>query len=125
MKIERITGISPITRVNNASIEKNEEIMEREENKISRGDISSNLEEEEELSIGEQKFIEAIERANKSLRGVDKRFEFSIHEGTKKIMVKVINEETNEVIKEIPPEKILDLVAQIWELAGILVDRKI
>ena len=40
-------------------------------------------------------------------------------------MVKVINEETGEIIREIPPEKILDMVAKMWELAGILVDRKI
>ena len=29
-------------------------------------------------------------------------------------MVKLIDNETDEVIKEIPPEKILDLVASIW-----------
>ena len=40
-------------------------------------------------------------------------------------MVKVINSETNEVIREIPPEKILDLVAKMWELAGILVDERV
>ncbi|MDD2574742.1 MAG: flagellar protein FlaG, partial [Firmicutes bacterium] len=30
-----------------------------------------------------------------------------------------------EIIREIPPEKILDMVAKIWELAGLMVDRKI
>jgi flagellar protein FlaG len=77
------------------------------------------------MSISEQQLIEAIEKANKALRGADKRFEFSIHEGTKEIMVKVINDETDEIIREIPPEKILDMVAKMWEMAGILVDRKI
>jgi len=37
----------------------------------------------------------------------------------------IINDETDEVIREIPPEKILDMVAKMWELAGIMVDRKI
>ena len=76
-------------------------------------------------TIGERKLIEAIEKANQTLRGVNTNFEFTIHEQTKEIMVKVINSETNEVIREIPPEKILDLVAKIWELAGILVDERI
>ena len=40
-------------------------------------------------------------------------------------MVKVINEDTNEVIREIPPEQILDMVAKMWELAGILVDKSV
>lgn len=40
-------------------------------------------------------------------------------------MVKVVNTETDEVIREIPPEKILDMVAKMWELAGIMVDEKV
>ncbi|MDD3298653.1 MAG: flagellar protein FlaG [Firmicutes bacterium] len=78
-----------------------------------------------EVSLGEQEIIDAIERANKALQGVDRRFEFSIHDKTREIMVKVINDETDEIIREIPPEKILDMVAKIWELAGLMVDRKI
>jgi flagellar protein FlaG len=39
-------------------------------------------------------------------------------------MVKVIDNETQEVIQEIPPEKILDMVAKMWEVAGILVDER-
>lgn len=77
-----------------------------------------------ELPISEQVVINAIERANKAISGVNRKFEFSIHEKTKEIMVKVIDSETNEVIREIPPEKILDLVAKMWELAGIIVDER-
>ena len=40
-------------------------------------------------------------------------------------MVQIINSETNEVVREIPPEKVLDMVARMWELAGIIVDRHI
>ena len=32
--------------------------------------------------------------------------------------------ETKEVIKELPPEKTLDMIAKAWELAGLLVDEK-
>jgi flagellar protein FlaG len=52
------------------------------------------------------------------------QMEFSIHEKTKEIMVKVINSDTKEVIREIPQEKILDMVAKMWEMAGILVDER-
>ena len=54
----------------------------------------------------------------------DNRFEFKIHERTGRIMVKLVNKETDEIVKEIPPEKILDLVASIWDLVGILVDER-
>lgn len=75
-------------------------------------------------TLPEKTVIEAIEKANKKLSGVIAEFEFSIHEKTKQISVKVINKDTKEVIREIPPEKILDIVAHLWEVAGIIVDEK-
>jgi flagellar protein FlaG len=77
-----------------------------------------------ELSLGEKQWIDVIEKANKALEGATSSFEFSIHEQTKQIMIKVIDKETKEVIREFPPEKILDMVAKLWEVAGILVDER-
>ncbi|RCX14783.1 flagellar protein FlaG [Anaerobacterium chartisolvens] len=77
-----------------------------------------------ELTLSERVVIEAIEKANRAITGPNMKFEFSIHEKTKAIMVKVLNSESNEVIREIPPEKILDMVAKMWELAGIIVDER-
>ncbi|NLY86102.1 MAG: flagellar protein FlaG [Tissierellia bacterium] len=79
----------------------------------------------EEKRITEEEAIRLIEKANKEFIVYDRRFEFSIHETTKQIMVKIIDVNTEEVIRELPPEKILDIVAAIWEVAGIIVDRKI
>ncbi|WMM24157.1 flagellar protein FlaG [Tissierella sp. MB52-C2] len=76
-------------------------------------------------SISEEDVIGLIEKANKDFIIYDRRFEFSIHEKTKQIMVKVIDVTTDEVIRELPPEKILDIVASMWEVAGIIVDKKI
>lgn len=71
-----------------------------------------------------KEIIDAIENANKAIIGAQTQLEFSIHEGTKEIMVKVINTDTKEVVREIPSEKILDMVAKMWELAGIMVDER-
>ena len=79
----------------------------------------------EDKKYREDEIIGAIESANKKFVVYDRKFEFSIHEKTKQIMVKVIDVNTDEVIREIPPEKILDLVAAIWEISGIIVDEKI
>lgn len=77
-----------------------------------------------ELSFDESAWIDMIERANRAIAGATCNFEYSIHEKTKEIMVKVIDRDTKEVIREIPPERILDLVAKMWEMAGILVDER-
>lgn len=50
--------------------------------------------------------------------------EFGYHEGTKRIMIKIKDKDTDEVIKEVPAEKTLDLIQKAWELAGLLVDEK-
>ncbi|WP_127549085.1 flagellar protein FlaG [Paenibacillus amylolyticus] len=77
------------------------------------------------LTIGEEHLIRTIENAVKSLQGPQTTLDISIHEKTHEIMVKVLNRDTGELIREIPPEKTLDLVAKMMELAGILVDEKI
>lgn len=66
----------------------------------------------------------AVADSNRLIFRNDEQFKFEIHERTNRIMVKLVNIQTNEVIKEIPPEKILDLVANIWDLVGILVDER-
>lgn len=76
-------------------------------------------------NISEDDIMKAVKQANKVLDGANRRFEYSIHEQTNTIMVKVIDTDTNEVIREIPPEKILNLIAKLWELAGIIVDEKV
>ncbi|MFS8543386.1 MAG: flagellar protein FlaG [Limnochordales bacterium] len=59
---------------------------------------------------------------NRTLKAFDKRLQFLVHEETERIYVKVIDAETGEVIREIPPEKILDLVGHIQQLLGLLID---
>ncbi|MDF2802270.1 MAG: flagellar protein FlaG [Anaerocolumna sp.] len=77
-----------------------------------------------QLTMDERQWINLIERANKALTGGKRSFEFSIHEATNQIMVKVIDNDTHEIIREIPNEKILDMVAKMWEMAGIFVDER-
>ncbi|OXL87053.1 hypothetical protein BCV73_31210 [Paenibacillus sp. SSG-1] len=77
------------------------------------------------VSIGEEQLIRNIDRAVKSLQGPETTLDISIHDKTHEIMVKVLNKETGEVIREVPPEKTLDLVAKMMELAGIMIDAKV
>ena len=49
---------------------------------------------------------------------------FGIHDETNRVTIKIVDKESKEVIKEFPPEKTLDMIAKVWEMAGILVDEK-
>lgn len=77
------------------------------------------------VSVGEEQLIRTIERAVKSLQGPQTTLDISVHDKTHEIMVKVLNKDTGEIIREVPPEKTLDLVAKMMELAGILVDERV
>lgn len=64
----------------------------------------------------------AVEQLNKKMS--HSSAVFGIHEETNRVTIKIIDKETKEVIKELPPEKTLDMIAKVWEMAGILVDER-
>ncbi|MDY0256547.1 flagellar protein FlaG [Gudongella oleilytica] len=86
---------------------------------------ASDFEKEEKKEyLNKKEISDAVDETNRIVFGDTNRFEFKIHEGTGRMLVKLVDNETDEVIKEIPPEKILDLIANIWEMVGILVDER-
>ncbi|MCM3493475.1 flagellar protein FlaG [Paenibacillus sp. FSL K6-1566] len=83
-----------------------------------------NLISENVPSIGEKYFTELIERTNKSLSNADTHLKLSVHGESRQIIVKVINTETDEIIREIPPEKFIDLVYNLCKQVGLIVDER-
>lgn len=74
--------------------------------------------------INDEMLDKAIEKANKSLAKYNNFIERTIHEKTKTMMYVMKDTQTNEVIKEFPPKKIQDMIAKMWEIAGLFVDEK-
>ena len=64
----------------------------------------------------------AVEEMNKKM--ANSVAQFGIHEETNNITIKIVDKESRKVIKELPPEKTLDMIAKVWEMAGLLVDEK-
>ena len=71
-----------------------------------------------------KQIINAISRANNKLKMHKTRCEFSYHEETRRVSIKVLDKDTEEVIREIPPEESLEMLEKMWELAGILIDER-
>ncbi|TKH33160.1 flagellar biosynthesis protein FlaG [Paenibacillus polymyxa] len=71
------------------------------------------------------KIFEELKKAIDAIQGPQKALEFSVHKDTHAVMIKVMNKETGELIREVPPEKMLDVAAKMMELAGLIVDKKI
>lgn len=66
----------------------------------------------------------AVDDINKSVIGNDSEAIFGIHDKTNRVTIKIVDKKTKEVIREYPPEKTLDMIAKVWEMAGIMVDEK-
>ena len=64
----------------------------------------------------------AVEEINKKANNSEAVF--GVHEGTNRITIKIVDKESKETIKEFPPEKTLDMIAKVWEMAGLMVDEK-
>lgn len=73
---------------------------------------------------GEKQLIDAIVKANEGIEVSNTSLQFSIHEQTKQILVKIVNNDTKEVLREIPSEKILDIVASMLERTGVFLDKR-
>lgn len=80
--------------------------------------------EHKEQMLAEKKIRQAVDEANQRTRFTKKSFEYAVDDKTNRISITVRDQETDEVIREIPSEETLDMVSKIWELAGIIVDEK-
>ncbi|WP_225220893.1 flagellar protein FlaG [Bacillus norwichensis] len=67
----------------------------------------------------------AVAFANSHLKTSKQYLKFEYHDQLNKYYVKVVNEDTEEVVREIPPKKLLDMFAAMANAIGILVDKKI
>lgn len=73
---------------------------------------------EEELKQALNHVKEGFEKAN-----ID--FEYSVDKATNREVVKVIDKDTKEVLRQYPPEEILNMLQKMYEMLGVLIDKKI
>lgn len=88
----------------------------------SKGNANGNSNEQQQQPSNEQ-LRRAVEQLNKNMVAHSEAV-FGIHEGTNRVTIKIVDKDTKEVLKELPPEKTLDMIAKVWEMAGILVDER-
>ena len=81
-----------------------------------------NGQQEQQPSPTAEAVKKAVDEMNKKMS--NSVAQFGIHEETNHLTIKIVDKETRKVIKELPPEKTLDMIAKVWEMAGLLVDEK-
>lgn len=98
--------------------------------KLSSVAKTSGAEAEEELKTASQVSLtkEDLETVAADLsdfmQSLNTDIEFSIHEKSGRMMVKVVDIKTHDVLKEFPPEELLDTIGAIRDYVGALLDKK-
>jgi len=95
-----------------------------------RQETSGNSKTDNDLDKGQQRtptekqIKDAITNANNKMKERATRCEFSYVDDINRISIKIIDRNTDQVIKEIPSEDTLKMIEKLYELAGLLVDEK-
>ncbi|OAT72567.1 flagellar protein FlaG [Parageobacillus thermoglucosidasius] len=79
----------------------------------------------EEVQVSKKKVEEVTNKLNEFLEIHNRSLKFILHEELKQYYVQVIDSDTNEVIREIPPKKLLDAFYTMQKFLGMIVDEKI
>lgn len=75
-------------------------------------------------NVSDQMVKDAINEANSKLKINNRRCQFTYEKDINRVAVKLIDEETGEVIREIPSEETLDMLRKLQEMAGLMVDEQ-
>ena len=78
--------------------------------------------EQESRVVDNETLKKRISDLNRQLSSTE--CQYGVDEITQRVTLKIVDKETKEVIKELPPEKTLKMIAKVWEIAGLLVDEK-
>ncbi|MDD5067124.1 MAG: flagellar protein FlaG [bacterium] len=72
----------------------------------------------------EQDISDAIEKMNKTIEIFNKKLKMSYDEESKRVVVRIIDSETDKVIKEIPTKEVLDYIHRLHQMIGVFIDSK-
>ncbi|MGG3563596.1 flagellar protein FlaG [Neobacillus rhizosphaerae] len=79
----------------------------------------------QQQSQTKEKTEKVINSMNEFLKASNTHLKFQFHDELKEYYVTLVDDTTNEVVKEIPSKKLLDMYAAMTDYLGLLVDKKV
>ena len=120
--VQKVEAVQPVTGTEaSAQAENVPDTKTVIVNKAEKKD-NDNTNDTRQNQASNEQIKQAVDKLNKSMSNSEAVF--GIHEKTNRVTIKIVDKETKKVIKELPPEKTLDMIAKVWEMAGIMVDEK-
>lgn len=79
----------------------------------------------ERRAIRENDLKKAVDSVNKNLGKDDSHIEYEVYGKFRDITIKLVDNNTKRVIKEMPPKNIIDMITKFCEMAGLFLDQKV
>ena len=102
-----------------ASISNSDKVVGGKTEAISVGD------KDDKKTAKQEDVKKTTETMNQFLEAMNVNIRFKIHQKTNELMVQIIDQSNNKVLKEFPPHEFLDTIAAIRNYVGMLLDKKI
>ena len=121
MDVKPVAGLQPSVEMNLQSAElKN---LSRKNPEVQKQDVKVQQQEQQKLS---KELIEkVIQQLKEKLSLLNTQLNISIDKDTDEIVIKVVDKQTNKVIRQIPPEYVLKIAKYIDEITGLLYNEKV
>ena len=94
----------------------------KKQSELPEGKVLEAAKENKEKS--EEELKEAVDKLNKTAVIFDRSLRFQVHDKTHRTMVSVVDIVQDKVIRQIPTEEVLDLVAKMDDYLGLIFDKK-
>lgn len=98
--------------------------LPKNQQKAETSEVSALGAAKENKEENEKELKDAVDKLNKTAVIFDRSLRFQIHEKTHRTMVSVIDIVQDKVIRQIPNEEVLDLVAKMDDYLGMIFDKK-
>ncbi len=125
MRMDSVSKANETQPIMSTKVEPKETTKEetKVETKVETKKETDEKSETNQVTIDQEKLKRLVQQLKENVPNTEPKF--GIHEATNRMMVKLVDKDTQEVIREFPLEKTLDSIAKTLDIAGAMVDEKL
>ena len=117
-----VVGLSPVNRPAREGADAVTTVLRRQDAPV--GGAAVKPPGEQEAPVPQTTLTEMVSNLNDHVQTVRRNLQFSVDEQSGRQVIKVMDSETKEVIRQIPPEDILGLIHRLDDLEGLILKVK-
>lgn len=125
--VNRVAASVPFVPASSSSVSSVVEVPDIQVQAISSevSQSTSQPKKDEQNPLSAEKAKKMTESINRFMETTNTNLRFQFHEDLKEYYVTIVDSKTNELVKEIPSKKLMDIYAAMRDFLGLMVDHKI